>query len=419
MPPKNAKAADKSKQAAKQKVVEDKTFGLKNKNKSKAVQKYVQTLQAGANQSAKQKRLDAQQPSHKEKKKAEEERKKELNALFAMAIKQPKVPAGVDPKSIVCEYYRHGQCTKGFKCKFSHDLSVERKTAKIDLYSDKRDQDEGMEDWDQETLEKAIREKHAAEKGQPNKTEIICKYFLDAVEKRQYGWFWQCPNGKDCKYRHALPTGYVLKSQMKELLEQEAANVKDAAESIEEERAKVDAKTPITEETFRQWYLAKREARKKAQQDKDEERRKKGMLTGREIFMEEGFVAQDDMGAHDEYARENDEEEEIRRMQQSAAEALERARSEGQAGTNGAADHAVPAASAAQRATDEGRGAVGAGAQPAKHQDGGGGGAGGLQTTLMLSKQEQEELFNDDDDDDLDDADLDALEEQLQSTAIN
>ena len=46
-----------------------------------------------------------------------------------------------------------------------------------------------MDDWDQETLEKAIREKHGAEKGQPNKTEIICKFFLDAVEKRQYGWW--------------------------------------------------------------------------------------------------------------------------------------------------------------------------------------------------------------------------------------
>lgn len=27
--------------------------------------------------------------------------------------------------------------------------------------------------------------------------------------------FWQCPNGKECQYRHALPPGYVLKSQMK------------------------------------------------------------------------------------------------------------------------------------------------------------------------------------------------------------
>ena len=49
---------------------------------------------------------------------------------------------GVDPKSIVCEYYRRGQCVKGFKCKFSHDLSVERKSQKIDLYSDRRDESE-------------------------------------------------------------------------------------------------------------------------------------------------------------------------------------------------------------------------------------------------------------------------------------
>lgn len=53
--------------------------------------------------------------------------------------------------------------------------------------------------------------------------EQVCKYFLEAVEKKQYGWFWACPNGgKDCHYRHALPPGYVLKSQMKALIEEEA-----------------------------------------------------------------------------------------------------------------------------------------------------------------------------------------------------
>lgn len=41
MPPKQQPKADLAK---KQKVVEDKTFGLKNKNKSKSVQKYVQNL---------------------------------------------------------------------------------------------------------------------------------------------------------------------------------------------------------------------------------------------------------------------------------------------------------------------------------------------------------------------------------------
>jgi len=41
---------------------------------------------------------------------------------------------------------------------------------------------------------------------------------------------------------------YVLKSQMKELLELEAKNAISIEEEIEMERKKVDAKTPITEE---------------------------------------------------------------------------------------------------------------------------------------------------------------------------
>jgi hypothetical protein len=43
MPPKKA-GLSKAKLDKKQKVVDDKTFGLKNKNKSKNIQKYVQTL---------------------------------------------------------------------------------------------------------------------------------------------------------------------------------------------------------------------------------------------------------------------------------------------------------------------------------------------------------------------------------------
>ena len=44
-----------------------------------------------------------------------------------------------------------------------------------------------MEDWDQETLEKVVAQKHSTEKPS-NATDIICKYFLDAVENRLYGW---------------------------------------------------------------------------------------------------------------------------------------------------------------------------------------------------------------------------------------
>lgn len=48
--------------------------------------------------------------------------------------------SGVDPKSILCEFFKAGQCVKGFKCKFSHDLNVQRKGEKIDIFSDKRDE---------------------------------------------------------------------------------------------------------------------------------------------------------------------------------------------------------------------------------------------------------------------------------------
>ena len=58
------------------------------------------------------------------------------------------------------------------------------------------------------------------------------------MEKKQYGWFWVCPNGgKDCHYRHALPPGYVLKSQMKALLEEEAEKI-TVEEEIEEKVCK-------------------------------------------------------------------------------------------------------------------------------------------------------------------------------------
>jgi hypothetical protein len=52
MPPKGkGKAQEKVVQKAKQKVAEDKTFGLKNKNKSTKVQKYVEQVKNQAVQS--------------------------------------------------------------------------------------------------------------------------------------------------------------------------------------------------------------------------------------------------------------------------------------------------------------------------------------------------------------------------------
>jgi len=313
-------------------VVEDKTFGLKNKKKSAKVQQYVKTIQQSVNKDEIRRQQEAKEK--KERKKMEEEAKREMEALFATTIKQPRVPAGVDPKSVLCEFFRHGKCTKGTRCKFSHDKAVERKGPKMDLYSDKRDEEENMEEWDQETLEKAIAQKHGSENTN-RPTDIICKYFLDAVEKRQYGWFWQCPNGKTCKYRHALPPGYVLKSQMKQLLDEESANKISVEEEIEAERSKVDAQTPITEEVFTMWKAELDAAKKREAEEREAERKKSGKMTGREIFMLEGFIAADDASASDSYAREVDEEEEIKKMHERAKAEMDMARGEGGDGGDG------------------------------------------------------------------------------------
>jgi len=119
---------------------------------------------------------------------------KELAELFKPVITQ-KIAPGVDPKSVLCAYFKQGQCSKGDKCKFSHDLAIERKTEKRSIYVDFRDLDgETMENWDEEKLKEVVEKKHAAEK--TNATSIICKFFLEAVEKNLYGWFWQCQQGE-------------------------------------------------------------------------------------------------------------------------------------------------------------------------------------------------------------------------------
>ena len=38
----------------------------------------------------------------------------------------------------------------------------------------------------------------------------ICKHFLDALENSKYGWFWECPGGPKCHYKHAVPPGKIL-----------------------------------------------------------------------------------------------------------------------------------------------------------------------------------------------------------------
>ena len=79
------------------------------------------------------------------------------------------------------------------------------------------------------------------------------------MEKSLYGWLWDCPNGEKCIYTHALPQGYVLEREKKELekalMEGDDSDELTVEEKIEEERAKLPSEglTPVTYETLMAW----------------------------------------------------------------------------------------------------------------------------------------------------------------------
>lgn len=299
MPPKK-KAAQPPKA---KKTNEDKSFGMKNKNKSKKVQQQILQMNAGADSAAKRK--EAENKRKLEEKKAAEDAKKEAAALFG--IVQAKVPFGVDPKSVVCEFFKKGVCNKGAKCKFLHNLEVGRKDAKKDLYTDARTEKEEdtMDNWDEEKLRKVILSKHGNPK---TTTDIVCKFFIEAVENGKYGWFWNCPNGGvECKYRHLLPAGFVLKTKEEKRLERlasENAPKITLEEFIEMERVKLDKLlfTPITIETFNAWK-AKQQAKKEDERRKEEQSGKR-ILTGREVILKrfgDKLYSEEDAGDGNEW----------------------------------------------------------------------------------------------------------------------
>ncbi|XP_045598584.2 zinc finger CCCH domain-containing protein 15 homolog [Procambarus clarkii] len=290
MPPKNgqkggATQSKKTDQKKKEKIIEDKTFGLKNKKGAKQ-QKFIQQVQHqvkhGGTKSARE--LEKDNPL----KKKDDEKKKlaEINAIFRPV--QQTASKGADPKSVLCAFFKQGQCGKGSKCKFSHDLNVERKSEKRSAYVDVRDREETSADWDEATLLDVVEQKHGKEKSKPS-TEIVCRFFLDAVENGKYGWFWECPNGGVCIYRHALPPGFVLKKDRKKMDKQkEEISLEDL---VERERAALGHNTTrVTLETFLAWK--KRKLKEREEQEKREsDKRKKDFhsgkdfgLSGREMF---------------------------------------------------------------------------------------------------------------------------------------
>lgn len=324
MPPKNA-PSKKTEAKAKQKIIEDKTFGLKNKNKSSKVSKYIQQVEKDVKQKSGAARKEIDPAALAKKRKDEEEKQKaELAALFKPAVTQPKVPFGVDPKTVLCAFFKSaGTCAKGDKCKFSHDPAVERKAGKINVYADLREESsplelDTMDKWDQNKLEMVVTKKHGAK----TTTEIVCKYFLEALENKKYGWFWECPNGGDkCKYRHALPPGYILKSSTGSGGKDEAAAAENSIsleEFLETERYLIEKTTPVTADSFAKWKAQRRakaadeEAARKKAKEAEVKAGRLNNVSGRDLFAYNPDLFRDDDEAMEvDYNAREDADEEV------------------------------------------------------------------------------------------------------------
>lgn len=242
----------------------------------------------------------------------EQKKKEELAELFKPVQTVQKVAFGVDPKTVLCIHFKAGNCERGAKCKFSHDLNVGRKVEKKNLYTDNREEGkrhswyfkiieinlyallDTMDTWDQKKLEEVVASK--ASKQPP--TDIVCKYFLEAIEASKYGWFWECPNGgAACKYKHALPIGFVLKSKNSKADTKEEISLE---EFLESERHKLGPnQTPVTLESFKLWKknrvdkkTAEESAARKSKENRIKAGRSQGM-SGRDLFDFNPSLAQD------------------------------------------------------------------------------------------------------------------------------
>jgi len=239
------------------KVNVDKTFGMKNKKGGKA-QKQIAIMQMGSNAAANEK------------------------AKLKMALKAKKAQELADAKMLGMGFAKPKLT---FKQKLAAKSKAEelKKSQKRDMYTDDREAEmkaDGMETWDQEKLDSVIALKAKKDPGNANSaTSIVCKHLVSAVEGMKYGWFWECPMGKECKYKHALPPGFILKRDQEDDTEEKIS----MEQLIEEERQALLKKvlpgmalTKVTEDTFKVWK--KRKIMEKKRKEAKARKKLKGKL---------------------------------------------------------------------------------------------------------------------------------------------
>lgn len=153
------------------------------------------------------------------------------------------------------------------------------------------------------------------------KTDIVCKFFLQSIKDKTYGYKWQCPNGDECHYKHCLPKDFIIKKMQGLGGAQEEMTFEefhDLEEKIDIERERVSLNgTKVTEKTLAIWLEKRKKEKMSDMSQKKKEEMFKMLKTGRELFSTNKDTFKDDENAdEDVYVNQNNEfEEETQNLQ--------------------------------------------------------------------------------------------------------
>jgi hypothetical protein len=291
MPPKAP--VDKAKQAARQKIAEDKTFGLKNKNKSKNVQKYIKSITnnaAGAPKGGK----EQEARSEKEKKEKELQQKALMASLFNKQV--DKKGRAFDPVAKKkAKEAEEAAIAAGKKLKEEVVKAIIEGVANTIRLTDPK-KGIRMSELGGHAIMHALKDKYANEF-----KNIQLLLFIKANDKV----FWVDDE----------ESSNPMIRCMEDVNAEVAPDERSIEEIIEERRMQLGpGGTPVTLETFKAWK-EKREAERLA---KVEEQRKetakktggKGLvgMSGRDLFTYDASLFVDDDDAVDEQAYEERQE---------------------------------------------------------------------------------------------------------------
>ena len=125
---------------------------------------------------------------------------------------------------------------------------------------------------------------------------------MEAVQRKIYGWKWECPNGDDCQYKHCLPKGYVLITQAdRQQEEMTIEEYMDLEEQIDAERERISINgIQVNETTFKEWKRKRDEIRLKERGLTKEELEKNKKKTGIQLFRSDATMFEDDAEATDD-----------------------------------------------------------------------------------------------------------------------